>query len=99
MGYVDQAPVSNADIGKTLAHVLHLKITDMGKLVGRVIEESLPGGNAPAVTARAMRSKPAHVGLETVLMTQTVGSSVYFDAAGFPGRTVRLEERNKAASR
>ena len=39
-----------------------------------------------------------NVGSCTVLVGQNVGKTRYFDAAGFPGRTVGLDER-KAASR
>jgi hypothetical protein len=35
-------------------------------------------------------SEPAANGLATVLDMQQVGSTRYFDAAGFPGRTVGL---------
>jgi hypothetical protein len=35
-------------------------------------------------------SEPAANGLVTVLDMQTVGTTRYFDAAGFPGRTVGL---------
>jgi hypothetical protein len=35
-------------------------------------------------------SEPAPNGLVTVLNMQMVGSTRYFDAAGFPGRTVGL---------
>ena len=41
---------------------------------------------------------PGADGLATVLIGQRVGSTRYFDAAGFPGRTVGMDER-KAASR
>ena len=36
-------------------------------------------------------SKPAANGLRTVLNFQRVGTQRYFDAAGFPGRTLGLE--------
>ena len=42
-GFVDEAPVSNADIGQTMAHLLGLKIADKGTLVGRVIERGHAG--------------------------------------------------------
>ena len=35
--------------------------------------------------------KKSENGLETVLNVQRVGSQRYFDAAGFPGRTLGLE--------
>jgi hypothetical protein len=37
-----------------------------------------------------MTSEPAANGLVTVLDMQMVGTTRYFDAAGFPGRTVGL---------
>jgi arylsulfatase A-like enzyme len=96
-GFVDQAPVSNADIGQTLARLLGLKIPFKGGLLGRVVEEALPDGAMPAVTAATLRSNASAAGLQTVLEYQQVGSTRYFDAAGFPGRTVGLSE--KAAGR
>jgi hypothetical protein len=39
-----------------------------------------------------LKSQPAANGLATILETQRVGSSVYFDVAGFSGRTVGLED-------
>ena len=92
-GFVDKAPVSNADVGKTLAHVLGLRIKDKGSLVGRVIREAQPNGAMPQVAARTERSAPASNGLRTVLEYQMVGPTKYFDAAGFPGRTLGLKEQ------
>jgi hypothetical protein len=89
-GFVDEAPVSNADIGQTLARLLGLKIPFKGALRGRVVEEALPEGAMPAVTAGALRSSASAAGLQTVVQYQQVGSTRYFDAAGFPGRTVGL---------
>jgi hypothetical protein len=100
--YVDSMPASNADIGMTVARLLQLDLAPKGKLIGRVLDESLRAGLAgtstdgqagqpAAVTARTLESKPAANGLKTVLKTQSVGSTVYFDVAGFPGRTLGLE--------
>jgi len=89
-GFADTAPVSNADVGKTLAHLLRLDIKAKGHLLGRVITEALPGGTLPQVTALRVASLRAPDGLQTVLEEQRVGSTRYFDAAGFPGRTVGL---------
>jgi hypothetical protein len=58
-GYGDELPVSNADVGQTLARLLGLKIPFRGSLRGRVIEEALPGGAEPAVTTQSMRAQPA----------------------------------------
>ena len=97
-GFADPAPVSNADIGKTLAHILGLTIKAAGKLEGRIIGEALPGGAVPQVTAGRLRAPPAN-GLATELMYQNVGATRYFDAAGFPGRTVGLSLSAATASR
>jgi len=97
-GFVDDAPVSNADIGKTMAQILGLKIPSHGSLLGRVIDEALPGGATPAVEHFVQHAKPGKDGLATILVGQRVGATRYFDAAGFPGRTVGMDER-KAASR
>jgi hypothetical protein len=91
--YVNEAPVSNADIGQTLARLLDLKIPFRGSLRGRVIEEALPGGAEPAVTAETLRAQPAANGLATALSYSQVGPTRYFSAAGFPGRTVGLTEQ------
>jgi hypothetical protein len=88
--FVDPAPASNADIGRTIAHLLRLKTTDHGKLVGRVLSEALPNGAVPEARDRVIISDPAAGGLSTVLNMQEVGDARYFDAAGFPGRTVGL---------
>ena len=90
-GFANEAPVSNADIGRTIAHILKLKISENGHLLGRVIDEALPGGAMPTVEKRTEQSAPAANGLRTVLNYQQVGSARYFDAAGFPGRTVGLD--------
>ncbi len=88
--FVDPAPASNADVGRTIARLMQLEVSDRGKLVGRVLSETLPNGVVPKVTGRVVTSEPAPNGLVTVLNMQTVGDTRYFDAAGFPGRTVGL---------
>jgi hypothetical protein len=96
-GFVDPAPVSNADIGKTIAKVLGLNIPFKGMLMGRVIEEALPGGEIPASEAGVIRSEPGPEGLATLLAFQRVGTASYYSAAGFTNRTVGLPAQ--AASR
>ncbi len=97
-GFVSEVPVSNADMGKTMAEILGLKIPFNGALMGRVTQEALLGGASPAVENFIERSQPGADGLTTILVGQRVGPNRYFDAAGFPGRTVGMDER-KAASR
>ena len=88
-GFVDHAPSSNADIGRTIVNIMHMQIAQKGHLAGRVLAEALPDGTMPSVTHSRIRSLPAH-GMQTVLQMQFVGKTPYFDAAGFPGRTVGL---------
>ena len=89
-GFVDPAPVSNADWAPTLSSILHLDRGAKGKLTGRVMSESLQGGAAVSVTGRTVRSVPAAGGFQTILNEQAVGDECYFDAAGAPGRVFGL---------
>lgn len=89
-GFRNPAPTSNADIGRTIAQILGLAPKSAGKLTGRVLTEALKGGQPVTFEAKTMTSQPAANGQVTVLNYQTVGSTLYFDAAGFPGRTVGL---------
>jgi hypothetical protein len=89
-GFNDPAPSSNADIGKTVAQILGLKIPNKGKLVGRVLNEAMPGGKAPQFFARSIKSPAGAYKFSTQLDFQTVGETRYFDAAGTPGRTFGL---------
>ena len=88
--FEDAAPASNADIGKTIAQLLALNIPAKGKLVGRELTEAMPNGAMPNSHATLLRSEPDTAGHVTVVLTQTVGETVYFDAAGYPGRTLGL---------
>lgn len=96
-GYVDTLPVSNADIGMTVARLMDLRPITVGKLTGRVLSEAMPNGTTPkAVTGRIM-SRPTEDGLRTVVQFQRVLDQRYFDAAGFPGRTLGLDATAKTA--
>jgi Type I phosphodiesterase / nucleotide pyrophosphatase len=90
-GYVDTLPVSNADVGATAARILGLTQKPNGKLVGRVMTEAMPNGATPRAFSESIRSQPSANGLRTILNFQRVGPQRYFDAAGFPGRTLGLE--------
>lgn len=99
-GFVDPLPVSNADVGITAARLLDLKPSQNGTLLGRVMTEAMPNGATPTSTASSIRSRPDAQGLRTVLKLQTVGAQRYFDAAGFPGRTLGLDSaQQKTAGR
>lgn len=82
-GFVDWAPVSNADIARTLAHVLRLKLPSIGELKGRVLREAFVGGpntvkfeHHSVVSAEAPGSDKS-----TVLEYQTLRDHKYFDVA------------------
>jgi arylsulfatase A-like enzyme len=90
-GYVDALPVSNADVGATAAKIMGLTQKPKGKLIGRVMTEAMPNGATPMAYTGTVKSKPSANGLRSVLNFQRVGSQRYFDAAGFPGRTLGLE--------
>jgi len=88
-GYTDPAPISNADIAPTLAQLAGISLPSKGKLKGRVISEALTGGMSPTVTRQALQSD-AQGDVRTYLNLERVGDTVYFDAAGFAGKTVGL---------
>jgi arylsulfatase A-like enzyme len=94
-GFADKMPVSNADIAPTLAHILGIDLSAhnaaAGTFTGRVIGEALPGGKRVPVSSKVLMSLPAPNGVKTELDEQIVGSAVYFDAAGIPGRVVGLK--------
>jgi Type I phosphodiesterase / nucleotide pyrophosphatase len=90
-GYVDPLPVSNADVGMTIAQLMGLRAAAAGGLTGRVLSEALPNGIIPKGADGTITSKPASNGLQTIVKFQRVLSQRYFDAAGFPGRTVGLD--------
>ncbi|MHC2273514.1 putative AlkP superfamily pyrophosphatase or phosphodiesterase [Bradyrhizobium diazoefficiens] len=90
-GYVSLIPVSNADVGMTAAQLMGLRGAHNGGLIGRVMSEALPNGIMPKAFKGVEKSKMSENGLQTVLNLQRVGSQRYFDAAGFPGRTLGLE--------
>jgi hypothetical protein len=93
-GFIDTLPVGNADIGMTAAKILGLALKPKGSLAGRVMTEAMPNGARPKAVSLVVRSRPAANGLRTVLRMQRVGSQRYFDAAGFPGRSVGIEDGN-----
>jgi arylsulfatase A-like enzyme len=92
-GFVDNTPVSNADIAPTLAHILGINLSGPGELKGRIATEALSGG-APVKAVPGVLAAPAGPGgVRTVLEYQDAGGVRYFDAAGIPGRTVGLKTK------
>lgn len=94
-GFTDAMPASNADVGRTLLHLLGLGPADRGTLVGRVLTEALAGGGEGQAWGHgSVASEPDSLGHVTVLRQQTVGTVRYFDVAGYPGRTLGLPAGN-----
>jgi arylsulfatase A-like enzyme len=95
--FVDRAPVGNADIAPTLAHILGIDLAAnnkaAGALTGRVIDEALAYGKMPTVSHKVQSSLPAANGVRTVLDSQMVDGALYIDAAGIPGRVVGVREK------
>src|SRR6202051_5130107 len=69
-GYVDRLPVSNPDVGMTIAELMGLRAAANGGLVGRVISEALPNGIVPKAADGKIVSQPAANGLQTVVKYQ-----------------------------
>lgn len=84
--FVDLAPISNADISRTLAQILGLHLPSSGKLQGRVLFEALSGSPfffVPSFPDELHSSKAAN-GARTVLHLQkTFTGQNYFDQACF----------------
>ena len=96
-GFIDTAPVS--DLGRTVAAIMGLEFKDKGALTGRVLTEAMPGGVMPDVKGWSIVSEPAENGLRTVLDLQAVGTTRYFDAGGFDGRTLGLSQTSMPTRR
>ena len=90
--HLNESPVSNADIAPTLAQLIGVTLAPVGLLQGRVISEALVGGALVRTEHKDIVSEPGDGGLRTIVNLQFVGSTPYFTAAGFPGRTVGLRE-------
>lgn len=83
-GFVDDVPVSNVDVGLTLARILRLRLPAKGKLVGRVMTEAMPGGAIPGRAVKMLRSEPSERGLGTVLDYQPWGGPAISTRRDFP---------------
>ena len=76
----------------TIAQLLDLQIPSKGRLVGRVLTEAMANGAQPSAETKVLRSEPDACGQMTILKYQTVSTTRYFDVAGYPGRTLGLED-------
>jgi hypothetical protein len=82
-GFIDLAPISNADIAQTLIEILKLPLRHHGQLIGRVIVEALLGGpdRIASQTHEAVSRTSGASGRATFLEYQTAASRAYFDVA------------------
>jgi arylsulfatase A-like enzyme len=82
--FVDQAPISNADIAPTFAQILGFEAFSKGQLKGRILREALVGGpSSVSSKSRIAFSESAANGGKTILMYQQLATQVYFDQACF----------------
>jgi len=95
--FSDTDPCSNADIVNTLAHItgIDMKKNARGTLQGRVLTEALKTGPAVRGSKALVKASDATPdGVKTFLQYQEyndgTGIFLYFDAGGFPGKTVGL---------
>ena len=87
-GFVSRAPMSNADIVPTLAHILNLALPRKGTIQGRVLKEALLGGPNDVRSREAVvRSGPTSAGKTTILHSQETAGRHYFDRACFADKS------------
>lgn len=81
-GFVDKAPISNADITPTLAKLLGIEMKSNGKLRGRIIDEALRGAADPTVSPlKPVIADPVENGMRTVMFMQEFAGQKYFHSA------------------
>ena len=80
----------------TLAHVLNLDLPKNGRLTGRVLGEALVHGPESTPFETGIKESEVNAaGMKTRLRYQKVSETLYFDSAGFEGRTVGLPSSDK----
>lgn len=89
-GYIDRAPVSNADLGATLAALLRLPAVPMdpgGRLLTEALNGPLGGPEPPSLRGTLESAPGGTQGHKTLIRYQEAAGRRYFDAGGFAGRT------------
>ena len=84
-------------VAPTLAQIIGVTLPPVGKLQGRPITEALANGKSVKPWRYDLVSTPGDGGLRTIVNMQFVGTTRYFSAAGFPGRTTGLKAPQEAA--
>ena len=83
VGYVDEGPVSNADITPTIAKLLGFELPGTGRLSGRILSEALKGADGNVKYERKVLPSGKSGDKSTVLFYQNVNGYSYFDQACF----------------
>lgn len=79
---VDPLPMGNIDIAPTVAHIMGLSLPSIGKVTGRVLEETFPEAHDGAAhPVQVQKSRPAANGLVTLVEYQEHGGVRYLDRA------------------
>ena len=76
-GFADEAPVSNADIAPTIAHVLGLTLPSTGVLKGRVVLEALRDAAAAAAAPVKYLASASAGGTRTAMYFQELDGERY----------------------
>jgi len=66
-----------------------------GQLIGRVMSEATTGGKEVRAVRGQVASTASENNLKTVVYYQQVGTTRYFSAAGFAGRTVGIDSAGR----
>jgi arylsulfatase A-like enzyme len=85
-GFADELPVGNIDLAPTMAKILGIEMPSIGKLRGRVLQESLIGGAASeSKGVQTLSSAATSSGVKTVLEYQEFQGVRYYDRACLVG--------------
>ena len=86
------AAASSSALGLSLPFEVDVELTVDLATAGESdsLDDTVDYSAVAEAVSRVVTSEPAPNGLSTVINMQMVGNTRYFDAAGFPGRTVGL---------
>jgi len=97
-GFISRTPASK-DMARTIEALLRGSSRGRQRADSRILIESLRGGERfrePVVKKRVITSRPTHNENVTEVHLLSVGSVNYLYAAGAPGRTVGVPERESS---
>jgi len=97
--FISRTPASNQDLVRTIEALLRGGSRGRQRADSRILTESLRGGERfrePAVKKRVIMSRPTENDEVTEVHLLSVGPVSYFYAAGGPGRTVGVPQRESS---